>query len=471
MTFRCTAALLMGCWGLCTVLFAQPDTLTVSNISIEGNKKTFPQVILREMTFKAGDKLSFQGLEDLLFTNQQNIYNLGIFTRVEVVPEIADRTISVTVSVQERWYIFVFPHAVLEERNTYDIFQNRNLRRLSYGLTMDWANFTGRNDKLVVWGQLGFSQRFNATFSRPAIFPKPNIDLITSFDYINEKELIYGTETGIVQWGRTDQNALQRSYVGKLAFRKRFSPRKSLLLQLSYQDFTFDDSIYVFSERFVPTANGREFYPGLLLALVNDQRDIRSFPLNGFRYQVFFRQAGFPGNFTSRFAKIGATWAHHISLSEKWNFAYGFHHILTFGKELPFFEKSFIGLKNGDFPGISYNLRGYQPYAIDGSYVQMTKAEWKYALFPRQMVHADWVPFKRFQDFPFGVYLTAYTDVAYVSDQTISNFDNTFKDRWLTGFGVGLNIIGIYDNLLRLEYSWNHLQEGGFFLHGSVSIR
>jgi hypothetical protein len=31
--------------------------------------------------------------------------------------------------------------------------------------------------------------------------------------------------------------------------------------------------------------------------------------------------------------------------------------------------------------------------------------------------------------------------------------------------GVGLDIISIYDIVIRLEYSFNHLRESGFFVH------
>jgi hypothetical protein len=30
---------------------------------------------------------------------------------------------------------------------------------------------------------------------------------------------------------------------------------------------------------------------------------------------------------------------------------------------------------------------------------------------------------------------------------------------------------GFYDNLLRVEYSRNHLNQGGIYIHGTVSIK
>lgn len=53
----------------------------VGEVSIEGNKRTLPKVILREMQLKRGDKFS----PDRLRTSEENIALLGLFSRVEIV--------------------------------------------------------------------------------------------------------------------------------------------------------------------------------------------------------------------------------------------------------------------------------------------------------------------------------------------------------------------------------------------------
>ena len=104
------------------------------------------------------------------------------------------------------------------------------------------------------------------------------------------------------------------------------------------------------------------------------------------RYQLLMRLAGPEGMGTHQFAKVGFTWAEYIPLSRRFNFAYGVQNIVTFGKSLPYYEKSAIGLSRKDLPGISTELRGYERYAIDGSMVSMAKAEFKYAIVPYQTI-------------------------------------------------------------------------------------
>ena len=145
--------------------------------------------------------------------------------------------------------------------------------------------------------------------------------------------------------------------------------------------------------------------------------------------------------------------------------------VFTLGKEIPYFEKSSIGLGGKDLPGISTELRGYERYAIDGSWVGMAKAEFKFALVPYQTINLKMIPIKSFRQMPFGVYLSSYADMGYVEDQTTSNFDTTLKGKGLLGYGIGLNLIGFYDMMLRIEYSRNHLGEDGIYFHSSLPIR
>lgn len=472
--------LLLGCLlGIPTDLLGS-ESLYVQTISVLGNRKTRNPVILRELTFQVGDSIPTDKLPELVIRNQQNLYNLGLFNTVIIHPEILQGNIYFILTVQERWYIFPVPRIKIEERNTYDLIDaltSFNFRRFAYGLSLNVRNMTGRNESLFIYGQLGFSKRLTIDYKQPALFPRQNIDMTAGFRFINEKEVIYGTERGLVQWGRVETEPFQRSHSSYFGLRKRFSVYSSIFGEINYNHYSFSDSLYTFQlkgeqARYVTNDLGKEYYPSIVGGYTYDRRDIKAFPLSGIKYQAFFRVTGGPESIaTTRFAKIGATWAHHLPLSKHWNFAYGLHQVFTLGKQLPYYEKNFIGVKRREFPNISSNLRGYQPYAIDGSSVSMGKAELKYALIPRKIVHLPNIPFKRFQHMPLGVYLTAFGDFGYIADSSFNNQDPFLKNKLLTGYGLGLNLIGIYDFLLRVEYGRNHLGEGGIYLHGSVPIK
>jgi hypothetical protein len=66
---------------------------------------------------------------------------------------------------------------------------------------------------------------------------------------------------------------------------------------------------------------------------------------------------------------------------------------------------------------------------------------------------------------PFRVYVKAYDDVGYAYSK---NSGNSFlNNRFLNGYGLGIDIVVSYYAKFRIEYSFNHLNKNGLFLHGS----
>ncbi|GAB4410352.1 MAG: hypothetical protein OHK0039_14670 [Bacteroidia bacterium] len=448
----------------------------VGEIGIEGNDKTRAWVILREMTFAPGDSIERDRLDAELERSRTSVYNLGLFTSVIFEPTVQADVLLLRIVVQERWYLWGSPEVDVEERNAYDVLEalrRRELRRLVYGADLTWRNVSGRNETLLLTGQAGFSQRLRIDLLRPALWRRYNTDLRVGVALAREKEVIIGTAQGRVVWQGLAGGDLQRSISTYVGAARRFDPFRTLYAELSWRQVVVSDSLYLFdldgaAPPYLPRMATRLAYPGLLLSYAVDRRDIRSFPLSGSKYQLLLRCGVVPGG---SFVKGGATWAHHLPMGRRWNLAYGAHLIATLGDSLPFVEKSVIGIDRADFQGISTELRGYEPYVITGTWVSMVKTEWKYAIFPRRIVHLSRIPYRRFRELPAGVYLGAYGDAAYVADRSFSNQDTTFTGRWLLGYGVGLNLTGWYDLLMRIEYSRNLRGEGAIYLHATVPIK
>ena len=455
--------LLLACLWLLPAVSLGQNLKKVAEIKVEGVKKTKPVTVLRQLTFAEGDEIDMDGIDALVEKNHNNIYNLYIFTRVDITWDSTETDVSFVISVQERWYVWPSPHVALEERTFNEWWEDKDLDRLVVGMGVDWGNFTGYNDRLYLYGQIGYSRRATLQYRRPFLFPKPQIDGTITFQYVNNKEIGYGTVDGVLQLARLQEQSMREYYIGSIGFAKRFSPRDQLQWSLGYQYFRPNDSIVFFNDRYLTDGAQAEHYPSLRMAYVRDERDIRSFPLKGFKYSASARLNGLPGIGTSRFGKFTATFSHHIALTDRWNFAYGSQNFLLAGNKVPYYDKFFVGF--GSF------LRGYERYVVDASFANLTKAEWKFGIFPRKIYHAKWIPLKRFQDFPFGLYISAYADVGYVTDWTFNNLDNYLKNRLLTGYGMGINVVTIYDFMLRAEYSFNHFGQSGIYLSGLVSIQ
>ena len=61
-----------------------------------------------------------------------------------------------------------------------------------------------------------------------------------------------------------------------------------------------------------------------------------------------------------------------------------------------------------------------------------------------------------------AIYLKSYFDLGYVEGYP-ENFQNErLTDTWIYGYGAGIDIVTIYDLVLRFEYSFNKEGESGF---------
>lgn len=452
----------------------------VVTLAIIGAEKTKSWVILRELTFARGDTLLLSEVEAEVEKSRKNVYNLGLFNDVRCKAQVIQDQLHLIMELKERWFLFGAPILRLEERNTYDlvnVLRERNFKRLVYGLNLRWRNISGRNETLSFSGQLGFSKRLRIDFLRPALFRKANIDLRVGYKYKNEKEIILGTQEGAVQWRGIENEPLQVSHEPFLAVRKRISLYENLYFEVNYKWLQFSDSLYnleinPLQNNFITELDGKEAYPSFILQYSVDKRDIRRFPLKGYKYQVFGRYTGPKAIGSAQFGKIGATFAHHIPINKRWNFAYGSHLIFSLGDSIPYFEKNFVGVSRREFLGISTTLRGYEPYVADGAMVNMNKTELKFAIIPYHIADLSSMPLpKRWKQAPVGLYLSAFYELGYIRDASFNNNDNFLKNQALHGYGIGVNIVGFYDILFRLEYSRNHFNQGGVYLHGSVPIK
>ena len=131
----------------------------IAEIEIEGNKRTRAEIILREMTVHLGDTIPENKKNEILIRNQQNIYNLGLFNLVQLRDTLmGENQWKIKIHVRERWYFFVSPSLIVEERNSYDVLQKLKgnlglplkeweFPRFSYQMTLMWRNMTGHNER------------------------------------------------------------------------------------------------------------------------------------------------------------------------------------------------------------------------------------------------------------------------------------------------------------------------------------
>jgi hypothetical protein len=125
----------------------------------------------------------------------------------------------------------------------------------------------------------------------------------------------------------------------------------------------------------------------------------------------------------------------------------------------PYFNQFMLGYSDA-------YLRGLEYYVVDGvagGFVRNTVGKEFFSYTLKTGLRS-----KTYAAIPFKFYLKAYGDVGYVYNKN-NNKLNMLNNKMLYTGGIGLDIISIYDVVLRVEYSFNQLNQSGLFVRKADS--
>jgi hypothetical protein len=119
-----------------------------------------------------------------------------------------------------------------------------------------------------------------------------------------------------------------------------------------------------------------------------------------------------------------------------------------------FFNQRLIGYGFSQMRGLEYNV-------VDGIAGGILKTT-----LHRQLagfILKNPFPSKTHDKIPFRIFLKAYGDLGY-SNNTTPDMTNTLNNRLLRTWGIGMDIVSIYDFVFKIEYSFNQLGRNGLYL-------
>ena len=434
------------------------STIRIHSIVVNGNVKTKERIILRELVLNDGDTLSIAVLYEKLERSRQNLMNTGLFNTVTVQPIYLDKkTVAVEVSVNERWYLWPALIFDLADPNFNTWWLTKDFDRVNYGLYLYQYNLRGRNETAYIKAQFGYTRQFAFRYRVPNLDGRQKWGISLGASYEEQAEITAGTEDNVRLLIRNFDGSNREQWKADVEVTLRRSHDIRHIGRLKYNQAQIRDTIANVAVDYFdgPTLDTRFLTLGY--TFLWDQRDSRVFPRSGHyqelridRYGLGLLDRAAP-NITTAYATTKHWWKVH----EKWTLAVSLRGKYTAGTPNYYIQE---GLGYREF------VRGYEYYVIDGEHFALGKGNITFQLVKPRTHRVEAMPMEAFRTLYIAVYLNLFTDVGRVWDSRYANV-NFLDNRWISGNGVGLDLVTSYDQVIRAEYALNGLGEHGFYLH------
>lgn len=433
------------------------DSLYIDKVFIIGNKRTKPQIIQRELDFKDGTLVLADGFSNRIKKNEEKLINTRLFLSAKIsLIEVYGNRVDVIIRLVERWYIFPIPILELADRNFKDwwVNQNHSLSRIEWGLKLYIYNMRGRNETLKLSGQLGFTKAFRIAYSFPYIDKKQKLGLNVFLNYRLNKDIFYNTAYNKRIFLNSSDWLLEGFSGGfSTTYRKSFYSLHTL--GASYYNSHINDTIVELNPNYYAEGQNQQKYVNLYYAYTLDKRDITSYPLNGSLLTARVDQSGLGIIGDVNKFTLSALYYRYFNLGKNFYLTGNVGGRLSTPVKQSYIQYNAMGLGR-------FSLRGYELYVIEGPKFIQNQWTVRKLLFKTEQNLRSILSARQFSSFHMAIYLKTYFDIGYVEGYPDRPLNERLTDTWIYSYGAGIDVVTIYDLVLRFEYSFNKEGESGF---------
>jgi outer membrane protein assembly factor BamA len=437
----------------------------INEIFIIGNKKTQEGIILREIDV---EKSAFYGLQELRLIAEEgrmNIYNTNLFNQVEVnILETTESDVDILIKVIERWYFYPSPIFRIADRNLMDWLRNRSgeLNRFNYGLKLDKYNFRGRNERIRFIGEIGFERRFILNYAIPYIERSQRHGLIIDLAYTEREDMAYITEDHLPSFiesediNRTAINtAVTYTYRPTFYFYHHFTA--------GFRTAAISDTIASLNPNYFSNGSTLQRAFRLRYRFINDLRNNRNFPTTG-HYLLLEAQKQGLGiyNELNIFSLMAFANKYH-DLGSGFYLANGIIALASFPQNQPY--DNYFGLGYEEIIG-----RGFELDVIEGPSYVLSKNSIRKLLFNARQDISNVVKMDQFNDVKLAMYAKFFADIGWVDNYPQYEISSRLTNTFLYSLGLGVDMVTMYDLVLRFEYSYNSASELNFAINIKADI-
>nr|WP_235893475.1 BamA/TamA family outer membrane protein [Litoribacter populi] len=439
-----------------------PEQVTVNNIFIIGNEKTRKSIISREMDIQIRTTYDWEDFISLLIEDQKKIYNLQLFTSVEVTPLfVEDDQVEILVTVKERWYVIPSVIFTLADRNFSEwwVNQNRDFSRVNYGVKLNHDNVGGRNEKLKLLAQFGFTQAFDITYSKPYIDRNQQHGLAAQVTYFTMKTIpIRSADNRQVFYTNDNEDVLRQNIAANVKYTYRGSFYNFHNVTVGYNQTSIHEDVLAENPDFFQHDDNQLRFFSASYSYRHDKRDNVAYATEGQVLNVGLTRYGLFSNDDVNETEFSVIANKYIRLTPKFHFVSGVSGSTYLSPRQPYTLVRGVGY----LPNF---IRGYELNVIEGQQTIAHKNSLRYELFNRAYDISSFVPLDALSTFPVRLYLSANFDHGHVKDRNNLPENARLTNRYLYGYGLGLDLVTFYDQVFRFEYSVNNLGFGNFFIN------
>ena len=396
----------------------QSDTVRIEAIRIYGNVKTHAEIILRELEFGPGDRVTRSDLQKA----KNRIENLRLFNRVDFRLHRKGKKADLEIQVWERMSVFPVPILFMNERSW---------KKWSYGFGVYNTNFRGRGEELWLGGWLGYNPGFEFRYNNRWFGGARRL--------YARAQLLWQTQQSKEPDYR-DVGEKHRMISGTLG--KRFGFDWYLDVTGAYDRI----SIPVKRLQWNPAA-ASDRTVSVAVQLKWDSRDIWDYPHRGHLWTVTASRFWLWGK-ARKFDRLKLDLREYRSIR-----GVIFAGRVVFAASdgtVPSYQRLYFGYEE--------RVRGHFFEIFSGTGQAFAGAELRIPVLRNHRLQLPSPPEYKFyfQQMKYSIYLTVFHDhgAVWASTGSVKNAD------WISGSGAGLNFVLPYSSTLRLEYAWNDAGRG-----------
>lgn len=423
---------------------ASAQFITIDSILFKGNEKTKNQILTRELDFKSGDSLAIHTLDTRLEYNRRKLMNTNLFIWVKAdLSQMPNGRIKISFEFLEQWYILGYPIFQLADRNLNDWWaRGHELNRSIYGLHFIHNNFQGRNEKLTIKAETGFTQKLDFTYSNPYLDKKKTLGLAINASYSTSKTIPYKTRNDTLQY-LTDEKILRERWAGGITLRKRFKFYDLQTLELKYTHTVVADTIVKLNPNYFAFNTKEQNFTQLLYTYSYDFRDLIAYPLRGRKFDITLNKVGILPADQVDFWEISGAIAYFFDLGSKFFLTTQVKGKISKNTNIPYANIRGLGYGNE-------MVRGYELNVIDGKSYFLNRNTIKFQLL-NKIFTLPFLAIKQFNQIPIAIYPTAFYDFAYVSNNFSEN-ENKLINKWISGGGLGFDVVTYYNLVCKFGF-------------------